>query len=88
MANQNGNRNKRGSQREDQEREGMSREEAGHLGGEATKEKYGPDFYEEIGRKGGEATAETHDSDFFQEIGHEGGEATKRKHGPDFYREI
>lgn len=28
--------------------------EAGRQGGEATAQKYGPEFYEEIGRKGGE----------------------------------
>jgi general stress protein YciG len=28
--------------------------EAGRRGGESTKKKYGPRFYEEIGRKGGQ----------------------------------
>ncbi|MBX0314124.1 KGG domain-containing protein [Planococcus glaciei] len=32
----------------------MSREEAGRLGGEATSESHGKEFYEEIGSKGGQ----------------------------------
>jgi len=33
---------------------GMTVREAGKRGGEATKEKYGPSFYEVIGQKGGQ----------------------------------
>lgn len=40
----------------------MTVEEAGrkggHIGGEATKEKYGPEFYSEIGHKGGQRVRE------------------------------
>jgi hypothetical protein len=32
----------------------ISVREAGRRGGESTKKKYGPRFYEEIGRKGGQ----------------------------------
>ena len=45
---------------------GMSLEEAGRKGGEATAKNHGREFYEEIGRKGGEATAENHDRDFYE----------------------
>lgn len=36
----------------------MDRSEAGRLGGEAVKEKYGPEHFKEIGQKGGEARGE------------------------------
>jgi len=32
----------------------MGVREAGRLGGRATRDRYGPEFYEQIGRKGGE----------------------------------
>ncbi|UJF25643.1 KGG domain-containing protein [Planococcus sp. 107-1] len=32
----------------------MSREEAGRMGGEATSDSHGKEFYEEIGSKGGQ----------------------------------
>lgn len=86
MANQ--KRNKHGDQSGEKEREGMSREEAGQLGGEATLERYGPDFYGEIGHKGGEATSESHGHEFYEEIGRKGGQKTAETHGPDFYGEI
>ncbi len=35
------------------ERHGMSREEAGRKGGEATRESHSPDFYSEIGSQQG-----------------------------------
>ncbi|HAQ06994.1 MAG TPA: glucose starvation-inducible protein B, partial [Bacillus bacterium] len=33
--------------------EKLSREERGRMGGEATSENHGSEFYQEIGRKGG-----------------------------------
>ncbi|HEY9723096.1 MAG TPA: KGG domain-containing protein [Oscillatoriaceae cyanobacterium] len=36
----------------------MTVREAGHLGGETVKEKYGPEFYSEIGHKGGQKVRE------------------------------
>lgn len=33
---------------------GMTVQEAGRKGGETTKKRYGPRFYEEIGKKGGQ----------------------------------
>ncbi|MNX87766.1 Stress-induced bacterial acidophilic repeat motif protein [compost metagenome] len=36
----------------------MTVQEAGHMGGEAVKEKYGPEFYSEIGHQGGQKVKE------------------------------
>lgn len=55
----------------------MTRSEAGHLGGSATYEKYGSEFYQKIGKeggkKGGTATKERYGREFFKEIGRKGG---------------
>ena len=64
-----------GTDEERQEHGKMTREEAGHLGGEATARSHGPEFYSEIGKKGGETTAQTHGPEFYSEIGKKGGEA-------------
>ena len=53
----------------------MSVEEAGRKGGEATARNHDKEFYQEIGRKGGEATSEKHGKEFYQEIGEKGGNA-------------
>ncbi len=47
----------------------MTVQEAGHKGGEAVKEKYGPEFYSEIGHKGGEVRGqEIHEAaEYFKE---------------------
>ena len=50
----------------------MSRAEAGRKGGQTTKKRYGPNFYQQIGRKGGK----------------KGGLTTKQRYGADFYRTI
>jgi general stress protein YciG len=50
----------------------MTRADAGRKGGEKTKERYGPNFFQEIGRKGGK----------------KGGLTTKERYGPEFYRTI
>ena len=42
----------------EEQKGGMTVEEAGRKGGETVKRKYGHEFYEEIGRKGGEKVAE------------------------------
>ncbi|NLI73182.1 MAG: hypothetical protein GX369_00200 [Euryarchaeota archaeon] len=39
----------------DEEREGMSREEAGRMGGEKVAEERGSEFYSEIGKEGAKA---------------------------------
>ncbi len=51
----------------------MSREDAGRLGGEATLEKYGPEFFEDIGREGGEAVSQ--DREHMRRIGRKGGQS-------------
>lgn len=61
--------------RNNNDRKGMTVEEAGRKGGEATANKHGKDFYEKIGQKGGETTAKNHDREFYEEIGKKGGEA-------------
>lgn len=38
-----------------EERKGMSRQEAGRKGGEATRKAHGPEFYSEIGSSQGKA---------------------------------
>jgi general stress protein YciG len=59
----------------------MTVKEAGHKGGERTKERYGEGFYEEIGRKGGkiggETTKERYGGSFYEDIGHKGGQKVK-----------
>ena len=77
-----------GTDEERQEHGKMTREEAGHLGGEATARSHGPEFYSEIGKKGGETTAQSHGPEFYSEIGKKGGETTAQTHGPEFYSEI
>ena len=66
----------------------MTVREAGKKGGEAVKEKYGPEFYSRIGKKGGEAVAEERGREFYAEIGRKGGESVKSRRGPEFYSEI
>lgn len=48
-------------------------QEAGKLGGEATKRKQGKRFYSKIGQKGGRTTRDRHDASFFSTIGRLGG---------------
>jgi general stress protein YciG len=45
-------------QPERQTKSDMTVREAGRMGGETVKEKYGPEFYSEIGHKGGEKVRE------------------------------
>lgn len=40
------------------EESGMTRQDAGRMGGQTTKERYGSDFYSNIGRAGGKARGE------------------------------
>ena len=62
--------------------------EAGRRGGNATKAKYGHDFYSRNGQKGGKTTAEKYDRDFYRKAGGRGGSATLQKYGRDYYVEI
>ncbi|HKZ62006.1 MAG TPA: hypothetical protein VJZ68_06290 [Nitrososphaera sp.] len=69
-----------------QDREGLS--DAGRLGGEAVKERYGPEFYREIGEKGGGAVKERYGTEFYSEIGRRGGETVKQERGAKYYSTI
>ncbi len=55
----------------------MTRSEAGRKGGQATKKKYGSDFYSKIGsvggKKGGQTTKKRYGTEFYQKIGRKGG---------------
>lgn len=54
--------------------------EAGQKGGQAVKDKYGPEFFQEIGKKGGQARAD--DLDVLSgELGRMGAAARNRKRG-------
>lgn len=52
----------------------MTLREAAQKGGNATKERHGPDYYATIGRKGGARVAAERGSEFYQEIGRKGGQ--------------
>lgn len=58
------------------DRKGMTTEEAGRKGGEATARTHGHEFYEEIAKKGGETVARERGPEFYSEIGKKGGEAS------------
>ncbi|MGH2728137.1 MAG: hypothetical protein ACRDKS_14295 [Actinomycetota bacterium] len=57
---------------EDDDKNKMSRAEAGRKGGLSTKQRYGGDHFSRIGRMGGK----------------KGGESTKRRYGVEFYQRI
>jgi general stress protein YciG len=57
------------------QRHGMSREEAGRLGGEKVAEERGPEFFRRIGKKGGETVAEERGREFYSMIGKLGAKA-------------
>ncbi|PWG00841.1 KGG domain-containing protein [Levilactobacillus bambusae] len=57
----------------------MSRQEAGHKGGEVTSQRHGKEFYQDIGHEGGETTAQTHGSEFYHEIGEKGGHESHKR---------
>ncbi len=69
----------------ERERESMTVQEAGrlggekggHKGGETVAKKYGHEHFEEIGRKGGEAVSEKYGHEHFEEIGEKGGETVR-----------
>ena len=52
--------------------------EAGRRGGQATRERHGPEFYEQIGRKGGETTRQRHGPEFYERIGKIGGQRVRQ----------
>jgi general stress protein YciG len=51
----------------------MSVREAGRKGGQTTRARYGPEFFQEIGAKGGRAVSERYSNEHFREIGRKGG---------------
>lgn len=60
--------------------QGMTREEAGKKGGQATSESHGKEFYEDIGHKGGQQSGGNfaNDPERASEAGKKGG---KNSHG-------
>lgn len=66
------------ARREPMQGAGMTVSEAGRRGGEATRRKYGPEFYEEIGKKGGETVKRERGSGFYEEIGRKGGQKVRQ----------
>ena len=62
---------------------GMSVREAGKLGGDRVKAKYGSEFNETIGRNGGEVTKGKYGPSFYERIGQKGGQKPKRSTAPD-----
>lgn len=67
---------------------GMSLQEAGRRGGEATKTRYGHDHYVTIGKKGGRTVKQRYGSDFYAEAGRKGGDMVKQKYGPAYYAQV
>lgn len=69
--------------------QGMTVNEVGRRGGQATKAKYGSDFFRKIGRKGGRAMRKrAFGTDFYKELGKKGGSANRDKQGSDYYSKI
>jgi len=66
------------ARREQMQGKEMTVSEAGRRGGEATRRKYGPEFYEEIGKKGGETVKRERGSEFYEEIGRKGGQRVRQ----------
>jgi uncharacterized protein len=56
----------------------MTVEEAGRRGGQAVRQKYGPEFYSEIGRKGGRARREELGRAGYAAMGRKGGEVVSQ----------
>ncbi|GEM_PF-1206875 len=57
-------------------------------GGQAVREKYGPEHFREIGKQGGQVLSERYGPEHFVAIGRKGGEVTKERHGGALYRRI
>ncbi len=56
----------------------MTVAEAGKRGGQRTREKYGPEFYQKIGKLGGQARAEELGHQGYVELGRRGGQTVSR----------
>ncbi|KKQ74671.1 MAG: General stress protein [Berkelbacteria bacterium GW2011_GWB1_38_5] len=66
----------------------LSVREAGKLGGNTTKQRYGRKYYQRIGRKGGMKTKENHGPNFYREIGCKGGAKMKATRSQEYFSEI
>src|SRR3990172_11313130 len=64
-----------------------SRRRAGQLGGKATCEKYGLDYYRAIGSLGGRTTMARHAREY-DVYRRRGGQATKRRYGREHFRRL
>jgi hypothetical protein len=64
-----------------------SRQRAGQLGGETTREKYGVEHYQSIGSLGGQTTMARHAKQY-ADIRRRGGQATRRRYGHKHFREL
>lgn len=67
------------SERDAKNHPGMTVREAGRLGGEALKRKYGAQYFRELGRKGGVTTQQRHGDGFYSTIGKLGGQKNASK---------
>ena len=63
------------------------RQQAGQLGGHATRERYGLEHYQTIGRLGGRATMARHAGEYAV-YRQRGGQATKRRCGREHFRRL
>ncbi len=57
-------------------------------GGQATRDKYGPEHYRALGKLAGAAIRERRGSEFFAQIGRKGGQATRDRHGVEHFSRI
>ena len=48
------------------------------MGGEATRDKYGPDHFRALGQKGGARTRDEHGAEHFARIGEIGGKTPRK----------
>jgi general stress protein YciG len=78
---ENKNRRDKETTRRETNKGDMTVREAGRMGGETVKEKYGPEFYSEIGHKGGEIGGQVRKEQLghegYVELGHKGGEKVR-----------
>ncbi len=56
----------------------MTTQEAGRMGGQSTSRKYGKEFYQQIGKMGGTTVRDMYGPEFYQQIGKKGGGTVRR----------
>lgn len=71
-----------------QEKQFLTVQEAGRMGGRITREKYGLEFFRQIGKKGGRTTRERLSPEEFAERGRKGGITVREKYGVEFFSEL